>query len=151
MYVAFDVTGSVFGNVKIVQLEPYGAVTFAHLSNLEFWRLFASQLIHAKQLHMLYNVLCLALLGIFLERYISYVKFFFLWFVSGAVGTLVGTLLVEPPWNLGTGASQAVLGIAAFGLALSFKRIDTSKWFVAVLCLSLIPAFALDLIYAGYP
>jgi len=43
------------------------------------------------------------------------------------------------------------LGIAAFGLVLSLKGINNSKWLVAVLCLSLIPAFALDFIYAGYP
>lgn len=120
-------------------------------SNYELWRLFASQLIHAKQIHMLYNVPSLALLGIFLERYIHTAKFFLLWFVSGSIGTLVSTLFVTPPWNLGTGASQAVLGIVAFGLVLSVKGINSSKWLVVVLCFSLIPAFALDFIYAGYP
>lgn len=151
MWVAFDLTGNALSNVKIIQLEPYGAVTFAHLSNFELWRLFASQLIHAKQVHMLYNVLSLALLGFFLERYIHCFKFFLLWFVSGCVGTLFGTLFVAPPWNLGTGASQGVLGIAAFGVVLSLKSINSSKWLVLILCSSLIPAFALDLIYAGYP
>ncbi len=151
MYVAFNLTGNVFGNVKIGQLEPYGGVTFAHLRELEFWRLLASQLIHAKQIHMLYNVLCFTLLGILLERHIHVVGFFFLWFVSGAVGTLVSTLFVAPPWNLGTGASQAVLGIAAFGLVLYLRGINSSRWLLAVVCLSLVPAFALDFMYAGYP
>src|SRR5690606_2875024 len=151
MYVAFSVTGNPLGNVKIVQLEPYGGITFSHLMELELWRLFASQMIHAKQIHMLYNVLSLVLLGAFLERYIRGVKFFLLWFISGSIGTLVSTLFVTPPWNLGTGASQAVLGIAAFGLVLSLKGINSSKWLVVVLCFSLIPAFALDFIYAGYP
>lgn len=151
MHVAFALTGNVLGNVKIVQLEPYGGVTLSHLNNLELWRLFASQLIHAKQLHMLYNVSCLALLGICLARHVSNLEFFSIWFVSGAVGTLVSTLSVVPPWNLGTGASQAALGIAAFGLVLSKNGITPSKLFVAVLYLSLIPALALDVIYAGYP
>ncbi len=151
MHVAFDVTGNLLGNVRIVQLEPYGGITFAHLGNYELWRLFASQLIHAKQIHMLYNVLSLALLGAFLERYIRAVRFFLLWLVAGSAGTLVSTLFATPPWNLGTGASQAVLGIAAFGLVLSLKGVNSSKWLVAVLCFSFIPAFALDFIYAGYP
>mgnify|MGYP003579549076 CR=1 FL=1 len=151
MYVAFAVTGSVLGGVKIILLEPYGGVTFSHLYDLELWRLFSSQLIHAHQTHMLYNVLSLALLGFFLERYIYGFKFFLLWFISGSIGTLVSTLFVTPPWNLGTGASQAVLGIAAFGLVLFLKGINSSKWLLAVLCFSLIPAFALDFIYAGYP
>jgi Uncharacterized membrane protein (homolog of Drosophila rhomboid) len=151
MYVAFSVTGSLLGNVKIILLEPYGGVTFSHLASLELWRLFASQLIHAYQVHMLYNVLSLAILGFFLERYIHAIKFFFLWFIAGAVGTLISTLFVTPPWNLGTGASQAVLGIAAFGLVLYLKGISSSKWLLVALCFSLIPAFALDFIYAGYP
>lgn len=150
MYVAFDVTGNLLGNVKIIQLEPYGGITFSHLYNLELWRLFASQLIHAKQIHMLYNVLSLALLGIFLERHIHAVKFFLLWFVSGSIGTLASTLFETPPWNLGTGASQAVLGVAAFGLVLSLKG-NSSKWLTAIICFALIPAFALDFISAGYP
>jgi rhomboid protease GluP len=151
MGVAFAVTGNFVGSVKIVQLEPYGGVTFAHLGSLELWRLFASQLIHVKQMHMLYNVLSLALLGFFLERHAHAFKFFLLWFIAGAAGTLVGTLFVTPPWNLGTGASQAVLGIAAFGLALFLRGAVQSRSFVVVLCFSLIPAFALDFIYAGYP
>lgn len=74
-----------------------------------------------------------------------------IWFFSGAVGTLVGTLFVVPPWNLGKGASQAVLGMAAFGLILYLNGANSSRWLLVVVFFSLIPAFALDLIYAGYP
>lgn len=151
MHVAFALTGNVLGNVKIVQLEPYGAIQFSHLRDFEFWRLFASQLVHVKQFHMLYNVTCLALLGLCLTRRLGNLKFLLLWFVSGAVGTLAGTLFVAPPWNLGTGASQAVLGIAGFGLFILRSGIESSRWLVFVLCLSLVPAFLLDFIYAGYP
>ncbi len=151
MGVALAVSGNLMGSARITQLEPYGGVTFAHLENLELWRLLASQLIHVKQLHMLFNVLSLALLGFFLERRVHGFMFFLLWFIAGVAGTLVGTLFVTPPWNLGTGASQAVLGIAAFGLALFLRGAIQSRAFLIVLCFSLIPAFALDFIYAGYP
>lgn len=151
MYVAFEISGSLIGNVMIVQLEPYGGVTFSHLKNFELWRLFASQLLHAKQIHMLYNVMSIAASGFFIERQVQTFRFFLVWFVSGSIGTLVSALFVEPPWNLGTGASQAVLGLAGFGVVLVLKGVDRSRWFVMVLCFSLIPAFALDFIYAGYP
>ena len=151
MYVAFAVTGNLLGGVKIILLEPYGGVTFSHLANFEVWRLFASQLIHAKQIHMLYNVLSLALLGLLLERYLHAVKFILLWFIAGSAGTLISTLFVTPPWNLGTGASQAVLGFAAFGLVLYLNGVNSSKWMLGVLCFTFIPAFVLDFIYAGYP
>lgn len=139
------------GTVRIPGLEPYGGITIAHLRDLELWRLFASQLIHAKQLHMLFNVLSLALLGNFIERHVGGSRFLLLWFVPGAVGTLAGTLFATPPWNLGTGASQAVLGIAAFGLVLFLSGFIASRWFVGILCFTILPAFALDLVYAGYP
>ncbi len=151
IYIAFSVTGNFLGTVKIVQLESYGGLTFAHLSNFELWRLFTSQLIHAKQIHMLYNVASLALLGVFLERYLNTDKFILLWFVVGSIGTLASIMFIDPPWNIGTGASQAVVGIAAFGLVLWLKRIYVSKGFMAVLLFTLLPAYTLDLIYVGYP
>lgn len=149
-YVAFDVTGNPLGTVKIPLLEPDGGVTSAHLGRLELWRLLSAQLIHAKQLHMLYNVLALALLGLFLERRVGSLKFFLLWLVSGSIGTVLGTLFVPAPWNLGTGASQAALGIAGFGLVLHSSGLTASKRFATVLWLTILPAFALDFVYAGY-
>ena len=106
---------------------------------------------HAKQLHMLFNVLSLALLGVFVERHARGPGFFLLWFLSGSAGTVLGTLSTAPPWHLGTGGSQAVSGIAAFGLVLHLKGVVPSKWFAAILCFTIIPAFALDFIHAGHP
>lgn len=42
LYVSYEISGSLFGRIKIIQLEPYGGVTFNHLWNLEMWRLFVS-------------------------------------------------------------------------------------------------------------
>jgi len=150
MYVAVQVTGRPMGTVDIRRLEPYGAVTVKHLRDLEVWRLVAAQLIHAKQLHMLYNVLSLALLGALLERKPGPVWWIGLWFIAGSVGTVVSTWFTQSPWNLGTGASQAVVGLAGYGLT----QVGTdagSKALVAVLCVTLLPAFALDLVHAGHP
>jgi hypothetical protein len=62
-----------------------------------------------------------------------------------------GSFFVAPPWNLGMGASQAILGIAAFGLLLSYKKIDTSKGLKIAVAFSVIPALVLDLIFSHYP
>jgi rhomboid protease GluP len=150
-YVAYDITGSLFGKIKIVQLEAYGAITFSHLRNLEVWRLFTSQIIHVKQYHMLYNVLSFFLLGLLIERKIGCARMLFLWFVAGAIGTLFSTLFVTPPWNLGTGSSQAILGVAAFGCILIQQKIDTSKVFKFAVGFAIIPALTLDLVFAHYP
>lgn len=151
LYVAFTVTGHFWGTVPTPKLEPYGAINLNHLRNLELWRLVASQLIHAKQMHMLYNLLSLAALGVFLERHLRTINFFALWFISGSIGTLLSTLEGTPPWNLGTGGSQAVLGIAGFGVVLALSRAPYSRYLWAALATSLAPACALDLLAVGYP
>lgn len=151
LYVNVQISGSLFGKIKYFELEPYGGVTFSHLWKLELWRLFISQIIHCKPVHMLFNVLSFALLGLILEKYIGAIRFFVLWFISGTFGTLISTLTVEPPWNLGTGASQAVFGVAALGVLLIWKKIDTSFSLKLIVAFALIPALLLDLIYAHHP
>ncbi len=151
LYVNFQISGSLFGKIKYVQLEPYGGVTFDHLWNLELWRLFASQLIHLKQPHMLFNILSFFLLGLILEKYVGAIRFFILWLVSGASGTLISTLTVDPPWNLGTGASQAVLGVAALGTLVLWKKINTSIALKLIVVFAVLPALLLDLIFVHHP
>jgi len=151
LYVAYDINGSLFEKVRILQLESYGGVTLDHLKNFEIWRLFTSQIIHVKQPHMLFNVLSLVVLGIFLERYIGFFKMLVLWFFSGSAGTVFSTLFVSPPWNLGTGASQAIMGISALGVILIYQRIDVSKGLKSSLVFAIAPALLLDLIFAHYP
>ncbi len=150
-YAAYDITGTLFGRTRIVQLEPYGGVTFSHLRDFEVWRLFASQLIHVKQHHMLYNVLSFALLGSLIERHIGFGRTLALWFTAGATGTLFSTLFVQSPWNLGTGASQAILGLAAFGCIAIQQRVDTSRMFKFAVGFAVVPALTLDLVFAHYP
>jgi len=150
-YVAIEISGTLFGKIRITQLENFGAVTLDHIKSFEVWRLLVSQFIHVKQLHMIYNVLSLLLLGVFIERYVGFGKFFILWFVSGAAGTLFSTLFVAPPWNLGTGASQAIMGVAGFGVLLVFRGIDQSKGLKYSIAIAILPALILDLIFAHYP
>ena len=64
-YVAYDITGSLFSKIRVVDLESYGGIRFEHLANLEIWRLFTSQIIHVKQPHMIFNVISLLILGFF--------------------------------------------------------------------------------------
>jgi len=150
-YVAYDINGTLFGKIRILQLEDYGGITLDHLKDFEIWRLFVSQIIHVKQLHMLFNVLSIIVLGFFLERYIGFYRMFILWFISGAAGTVFSTLFVSPPWNLGTGASQAIMGISALGIILIQQKVDVSKGLKLSLLFAIVPALLLDLIFSHYP
>ncbi|PHM46067.1 hypothetical protein Xmau_00462 [Xenorhabdus mauleonii] len=100
---------------------------------------------------MVYNVLSFSILGILLEKHLGSKFLLALWFTSGALGTLYSTNLVSPPWNLGTGASQAVLGVSSFALLLVFVKEHTSGILKFAVIFSILPAMALDLIYAHYP
>ncbi|VUD67414.1 hypothetical protein TDB9533_03781 [Thalassocella blandensis] len=150
MAVAFIISGSIIGNVTMIDLDVYGGVTVSRLSNWEVWRLFTCQLVHAKQYHMFYNVLSIVVLGLFMERRIGWTLFLLVWFVAGASGTLYSTLFVSAPWDTGTGASQGVLGLAGFGIVLTVLT-QNNRGLVYALLFALIPAFLLDLIFAHYP
>jgi rhomboid protease GluP len=149
-YVSKKISGSLFGEFSYVELEKYGGITFGHLKNLELWRLFACQLIHLQQVHMIYNALSILLLGVYLEPVIGSVRFLLLYFIPGIIGTLVSTLVVDPPGNLGTGASQAAMGIAAFGLIVAFRQKESGKASL-IFAFLILPAILNDVRVVGYP
>lgn len=148
LLVNFDIAGSLLGRIKITQLEPYGAYAIDHILNMELWRLLASQFIHVKQFHMFYNALSLLFLGILIEKKVGSFKFLMVWFITGSLGTLASTFTVEPPWNLGTGGSQAILGVAAMGLVLYLFSELRTKALAFALALTIIPAFMLDILFS---
>ncbi|MCL1074467.1 rhomboid family intramembrane serine protease [Shewanella dokdonensis] len=148
--VNYLISGSFFGKVKVPELEPYGGYTLEHVLNYEFWRLIVSQLIHVKQPHMIYNVLSLVAIGFIFERKIGSAAFISIWLVAGSIGTFASTFTVPEPWNLGTGGSQAVLGLAAAGLVKFLKGEVVGRITLLVLVLTILPVFALDLIFSEH-
>lgn len=151
LYVAFQISGSLFGKSRIIYLADYGGVTIEALKNFEFWRLITSQLVHVHQKHMLYNVLSIALLCTLIERKVGFWYVFLIWLVAGSLGTLFTTQFGTPPWNSGTGASQAALGFAGFGLLLYLMRIRRDYLLLFAVLFALLPAMYLDFKTAGYP
>lgn len=150
LMVNYQISGSLFGKIKITDLEHYGGYTYKHILDLELWRLVVSQLIHVKQFHMIYNAFSLLALGFLLERKIGSAAFIFIWLVAGSIGTFASTFTVPEPWNLGTGGSQAILSIAAAGFIMYLKRGIEGKAVSAVLALTIMPAFALDVIFSSH-
>lgn len=148
LVVNYLVSGTLFGKVKVSDLEPFGGYTLEHLVDLELWRLFVSQLIHVKQIHMFYNALSLLALGCLLECRIGRLSFILIWLFAGSAGTFVSTFTVSAPWNLGMGGSQAILALAAAGLVMYISGRVKSKLVFALLVFTILPAFILDLIYA---
>lgn len=150
VHAAIEISGSWLGKVRIVQLEHYG-LRWRHLQAFELWRLATAQLVHVKQPHMVSSVLCLLLVGAAVERRLGALRLLGLWLVAGSLATLLSTLFAPPPWNLGTGASQAILAIAGAGLWLALAGVDRSRLLVMSATFSIALAFMIDLVHVGYP
>lgn len=150
VHAAIEISGTWFGRVRIVELEKYG-LRFRHIQDLELWRLFTSQLVHVKQPHMLSNVFCLLLVGTAVERHVGSSHLLLLWLAGGSIATLLSTLSGVPPWNLGTGGSQAIMAIAGAGLWLTLTGVDRSKSLMFPVAFTIIVALTIDLIHAHHP
>lgn len=151
LYVAYQISGSVFGKSKITELDNFGGLTIEGIKNFELWRLLSSQFIHVHQKHMIFNVLSILFLGTIIER-VSGPRFMLaIWFFAGSLGTLLSTQFTPAPWNVGTGASQAAFGLAGFGLVLIVFNIQRGYMLIGAMAFSLIPALYLDFKSAGYP
>jgi rhomboid protease GluP len=150
VHAAIEVSGTWLGRVRIVELESYG-LRFKYIRELELWRLITAQLVHVKQLHMLLNVFCMILVGTAVERQVGFIRLLALWLVGGSMATLISTLFVTPPWNLGTGASQAIMAIAGAGLWLALTGVDHSKSLMLTVAFTIAVALTIDLIHAGHP
>ena len=149
--VAYDANGSPFSTVKVAALRDYGGTTFADIKNLELWRLITAQLVHVKQGHMLYNAVCLLLVGSLVESKIGPARVLIIWLFAGGLATYVSPIGIEAPWDVGTGASQAVFALAATALVLICHREVNRVRGVVLVALALIPGLALDFMTAGYP
>lgn len=150
VHAAIEISGTWLGRVRIVELESYG-VRLSHIQDLELWRLVTSQLVHVKQPHMLSNVFCLLLVGTAVERHVGASRLLLLWLAGGSIATLLSTLSVVPPWNLGTGGSQAIMAIAGAGLWLALAGVDRSKSLVFPVAFTIFVALTIDLIHAHHP
>lgn len=150
VYAAIEISGTWLERVRIVELESYG-LRFKYLQELELWRLVTAQLVHVKQPHMLGDVFCLLLVGTAVERHLGFLRLLVLWLVGGSLAMLISTLYVTPPWNLGTGASQAIMAISGAGLWLALTAVDRSKFMLRAIAFAIALAFMIDIIHVYYP
>lgn len=150
VHAAIEISGTWLGRVRIVELENYG-LRFRNLQDLEFWRLVTAQLVHVKQPHMVGNVFCLLLVGSAVERNIGFFRLLAHWLVGGSLAMLFSSLFVLPPWNLGTGASQAIMAISGAGIWLALIGVDRSRFLLLAVSFSIGLAFTIDIVHVYYP
>jgi len=148
---AYAVSGSLVGSVSVPDLRRLGGVTIDDLKALELWRIPVSQLLHAKTLHMVFNAVWLFLLGHLLERRIGAMRLLALWLIAGGIATAVSPIGVQSPWNVGTGASQAIFAFAGCALVLAARDAVDRKGAVVLASSYMAMGLLLDVVAAGYP
>ena len=147
--VATVVKGSPWSVVPILELRNYGGVDNAHLENGEWWRLLTSQFVHVKPAHMLLNVIMLFLLAQCVERAAGPLRLTLLWLFSGIAGTYASIHSVPPPYDIGSGASQAIMGVAGASVVVVWRNLVYPPWLKSALLVSLGITAALDLVFSG--
>ena len=146
--VATVVNGSPWSVVRILQLRNYGAVNNAQLADGEWCRLMTSQFVHVRPAHMLFNVTTLFLLATCVERAAGSLRLTLLWMLSGIAGTYASIYSVPPPYDIGSGASQAVMGLAGAALIVIRRSRAYPWWLKGTLVVTLGTAAMLDLVFS---
>jgi membrane associated rhomboid family serine protease len=148
---AYAMTGSLIGSVSVSDLRRLGGVTVDDLKAFELWRIPVSQLLHGKAPHMVFNALWLFLLGDLIERSVGALRLLALWLIAGGVATAVSPIGLESPWNVGTGASQAVFAFASCAVVLAARDAVNRKRVIALASAYMAAGLFLDVATAGYP
>ena len=93
--------------------------------NGQWWRLLSALFIHAGLLHLLFNCLILANIGLFLEPLLGRWRLLLLYLTTGLFGSLASLLwhLEQPVVSIG--ASGAIFGLYGFFLVLMLGKLFT--------------------------
>ena len=150
LYVSQVVNGTPFSTVRIIDLAKLGGVRYYELDISNLWRIMTAQLVHVKWLHMLYNVVCLFAVGALIEKQIGRCWTLFVWGTIGGFATLISPIFIEAPYDVGTGASHAVLAFVGCAIILMVFGRVRGMLPASIVAVSLLPALGLDLFFAGH-
>jgi membrane associated rhomboid family serine protease/tetratricopeptide (TPR) repeat protein len=89
----------------------------------DWWRFFTPVLLHGNLIHIVFNCMALWIAGLVLERLVGPAWFLALFFICGFGGSLFSVML-NPPSQVGVGASGAIMGLIAAGFVISFRLPD---------------------------
>jgi membrane associated rhomboid family serine protease len=126
--VAADLGQPLWMRQHSIALTAYGAFEGQTLTLAGSWKLLASQWLHVKFPHMLFNAVIIGLVGAALARRWPWPLVLALGLVGGACGQLTAALL--QPTAYVSGASQAYLALCGAGLLLLERK--SIGWWAAV-------------------
>jgi rhomboid protease GluP len=128
-------------------LLKVGATNGELLRAGEWWRILTSQFLHVHFPHMVFNMAALFLLGRVVERESGHWRLALLFALSGVTGQLIG--VAAAPSLVSSGASQAVMGLAAW-VIIEYLRRPQPRSFMPVITLAVVCVqVLLDVFTAG--
>ncbi|CAN0892569.1 RHOMBOID-like protein 8 [Linum grandiflorum] len=128
-------------------LEKMGALRRTLLEKHETWRILSSPWLHAGVFHLIVNLICILVIGIFLEQEYGAVRTGVIYTGSAVLGTLVGALFVQDsPAVTSSSALHGLVGAAISALAKNWKLYTSKAKAMAVLIFILVTNFALGLL-----
>jgi len=142
--IVVNVVAFLLSSTRVSVLDRYAELPVA-IAGGQYDRLLTAAFLHANVLHILFNMLALAIIGPPVERVIGPVRFATLYLLA-ALGGSVCSYLFSDPRVYGVGASGAIFGLfGAYFVFARTRRADTSG-IVALIIINLVFSFAEPLI-----
>lgn len=114
--VAMMLGQSIFATQKSLLLPQFGAVTGDLWTTHEWWRLLVSQFLHVHFLHMLFNAMCIVVIGNAIEKLYGWRIFLAIYLAGGIAGQIASVWYY--PTLVTDGASQALMALCGAALVL---------------------------------
>lgn len=118
---AIDASSTVSRSPSLVSLVALGGLNRTLvLGHGEWYRIFTAPLLHGDPSHIFFNGLALVMVGYQLERLVGRL-WFFAFFVIGALGGAMFSLMINPANVTSVGASGAIMGLFGAAYMSSFR------------------------------
>ncbi|KAK9456172.1 rhomboid family-domain-containing protein [Dipodascopsis uninucleata] len=133
------------GKCTLSQLCGMGGVD---TSPNQWWRFIIPIFLHAGFIHLIVNLMLQIRLGFSVERYIGFLRFGFIYIVSGITGFVLGGSYASDgtPSMGASGALFGILAVQLVDLLLNWKKFDSPKLTLLHFIIEIVIAFAFGLL-----
>jgi len=106
---------------KMGALFPPAVAGVGPFHTTQYWRLFTAMFLHANLLHIAFNAWALWLFGNFIENIFGSRRMLAIYLVTGLFASAT-SYMFGPDFQLGVGASGAIVGLLGAFIAYNFRR-----------------------------
>jgi membrane associated rhomboid family serine protease len=122
-------------------INRFGLWPYEVHAHSQYYRAFTAMWLHADFLHIASNMVVLIIVGPALEVQLGKARFVTLYLIAGLGGS-VGSYLLSPPFDVGLGASGAIMGVLGAYVVLGLRRRLPIAPVVALIVINLLIGFS---------